>query len=612
MADKGTDPKEGCSDWFLVEADCSDIDEDFEKLFDKDTDSDISDLLDDGDLGDSEEGNPQELLCLQEREESDLQLQQLKRKYFSPKALSQLSPQLESITISPQRKSKRRLFEEQDSGLELSLTHEAEDSVAEVEVPGSKDDVPESVSATAETKGSQNNEHYKQLLQCSNARATLLSKFKNAFGVSFTELTRRYKSDKTCCRDWVALVYGLQEEIIEGSKHLLQQHCEYIWLHVLCPISLYLLCFKTGKSRNTVKNLLVSVLNIGEQQLIADPPQIRSVVAALFWYKESMNKNVYTYGDYPEWIANQTLLSHQNVETQQFELCRMIQWAYDNDYIEDSDIAYHYAKLADEDANARAFLAHNSQAKFVRECAQMVRHYKKGEMKGMTISAWIYTRLKTIDGPGHWSEIVKFIRFQQINFIMFLDVFKQFLASVPKRNCLLIYGAPDCGKSLFCMSLIRALKGKVISFVNSRSHFWLSPLTECKLALLDDATEPCWIYIDQFLRNGIDGNLVSVDCKHKNPVQIKFPPLLITSNTNIMNDAKYQYLHSRIKAFEFVNKFPFNEDGTPLFQLTDQSWKSFFQRLWSQLDLSDQEDEGEDGGSQRPFQCTARQVNDNL
>ena len=173
MADKGTDPKEGCSDWFLVEADCSDIDDEFEKLFDKDTDSDISDLLDDGDLGDSEVGNPQELLCLQEREESDLQLQQLKRKYLSPKAVLQLSPQLESITISPQRKSKRRLFEEQDSGLELSLTHEAEDPVAEVEVPGSEDDVPNTVSATAETKGTQNKEHYKHLLQCSNARAKI-------------------------------------------------------------------------------------------------------------------------------------------------------------------------------------------------------------------------------------------------------------------------------------------------------------------------------------------------------------------------------------------------------------------------------------------------------
>ena len=303
MADKGIDPKEGCSTWCLIEADCSDVDEDFEKLFDKDTDSDISDLLDDGDLGDAELGNPQELLCLQEREESDLQLQQLKRKYFSPKAVLQLSPQLESITISPQRKSKRRLFEEQDSGLELSLTHEAEDSVAEVEVPGSKDDVPETVSATAETKGSQNKEHYKQLLQCSNARATLLSKFKAAFGVSFTELTRRYKSDNTCCRDWAVIVYGLQDEIIKGSKHLFQQHCEYIWLHVLSPISLYLLCFKTGKSRNTVKNLLMSILSVGDAQLIADPPQIRSVVAALFWYKESMNKNVYTHGEYPEWIA---------------------------------------------------------------------------------------------------------------------------------------------------------------------------------------------------------------------------------------------------------------------------------------------------------------------
>ena len=48
---KGTDAGAGCSDWFLVEADCSDtsdLENDLEKLFNEETDSDISDLIDDG------------------------------------------------------------------------------------------------------------------------------------------------------------------------------------------------------------------------------------------------------------------------------------------------------------------------------------------------------------------------------------------------------------------------------------------------------------------------------------------------------------------------------------------------------------------------------------
>ena len=134
-SNKGTnDAKEGCSDWFILEADCSDIENDFEILFNRDTDSDVSNLIDDD--GDLEQGNSRELFQQQESEDSEEQLQKLKRKYLSPKAVAQLSPRLESIRISPQQKSKRRLFVEQDSGFELTLTNEAEDNSSEkVEVP---------------------------------------------------------------------------------------------------------------------------------------------------------------------------------------------------------------------------------------------------------------------------------------------------------------------------------------------------------------------------------------------------------------------------------------------------------------------------------------------
>ena len=162
------------------------------------------------------------------------------------------------------------------------------------------------------------------------------------------------------------------------------------------------------------------------------------------------------------------------------------------------------------------------------------------------------------------------------------------------------------------MSLIKALGGRVISYANARSQFWLQPLTETKIAMLDDATEACWNHLDTYLRNGLDGNWVSVDCKHKAPIQMKFPPLLITSNYDILKNERYKFLVSRIKIFEFKNKFPFNEDGTPMFELNDQSWKSFFQRLWQQLELSDQEDEGEDGGSEPAFQCTRRPAHGHL
>ena len=610
MADKdhkGIDAKEGCSDWFLVEAECSDtsdLENDLENLFNEGADSDISDLIDDGDI---EQGNSRELLCQQEAEESEQQTQLLKRKYLSPKEkeILQLSPQLESISLSPHHKSKKRLFVEQDSGLELSL-NEVEDLSEEVEVPAI---TPAPAAQGGEGEG---NLHYKALLKCSNAKATLLSKFKDAYGVSFNELTRHYQSNKTCCRDWVVSIYAVKDDLLEGSKHLLQKHCSYIWMHVLQPMSLFLLCFNAGKSRETVFRLLSSILQVNEIQTLSEPPKWRSVLAALYWYKGSMNPNIYTFGTYPDWIVTQTMISHQSLEATQFSLSDMIQWAFDNDYIEDADIAYNYAKLSDTNSNAKAFLDSNSQAKYVRECALMVKHYKRGQMREMSISSWIHTRLLSVEGEGHWSHIVKFIRYQNLNFIVFLDKFKTFLQNTPKRNCILFHGPPDSGKSMFTMSLIRVLKGKVLSFANSRSHFWLQPLSDAKIALLDDATYECWNYFDTFLRNGIDGNPVSLDIKHKAPLQIQFPPLMITSNIDINKEDRYRYLQSRIMSFEFPNKFPFDSNNKPQFLLTDQSWKSFFERLWTQLELSDPEDEADNGGTQRSFQCTTRDVNGHL
>ena len=603
--DKGTkfDLKEGCSEWLCLEAECSDssLDGDLERLFDEGTDSDISDLIDDGD---AIQGNSRELYCQQESEESELQTQLLKRKYISPKAVQQLSPQLESITLSPQHKSKRRLFE-QDSGLECSI-NEAED-ISQTPV--------EEVSAVvppAAAQGTKGLGIVKDLLKSNNVKAVLLAKFKEAFGVGFMELTRHYESNKTCCRDWVVAVYAVNEDLIESSKQLFLQHCGYMWLQQMPPMCLYLLCFNVGKSRETVVRLLINLLQVSEVQIIADPPKLRSVLAALFWYKGSMNPNVYAHGAYPEWIVAQTMINHQTADATQFDLSTMIQFAYDNEYLDEAIIAYKYAQLADTDANARAFLQSNSQARLVKECATMVRHYKRGEMRDMSMSTWIHKKLLAIEGEGHWSDIVKFIRYQGINFIEFLTAFKDFLHNTPKHNCILIHGPPDTGKSMFTMSLISTLKGKVLSFANYKSNFWLQPLTETKLALIDDVTFVCWDYIDQYLRNGLDGNYVCLDMKHRAPCQMKFPPLMLTSNIDISKEQKYRYLHSRIKCFPFANKFPFDAEHKPQFQLTDQSWKSFFKRLWTQLELSDQEDEGDDGNPQRAFQCTARDFNGTL
>lgn len=586
-----------------MEAECSDEDdgdEDGENLC---AQSDVSDLIDNAEC---DQGNSAELFAQQQATQYETELTALKRKYCTArKPLQQLS---QTLSGKPSSNSKKRRLN--DSGY-------AEDDSLQVEP---QVDSTISCSLDSQIVPENDKENFSPgrassaLLKSSSERASKLATFKRVYEIGFSELTRPFKSNKTCCPHWVVAVFGARDEVLQASKTLLQQFCDYIYYSERTAnrgfVGLYLLAFKAAKNRDTVSKLFCKLLNVDAEQLLLEPPKQRSVPAAVYWWKTGISSVSDTWGELPTWIANQTLITHQQGQEQPFELSQMVQWAYDHNYVDEAAIAYYYARCAQEDYNAMAWLKCNNQAKHVRECAQMVRYYKKAEMKEMSMSAWIRRALDFIEGEGDWRSIVKFIRFQGINFICFLAAFKDFLQGVPKRNCLVLHGQPNTGKSMFAMGLVKALQGRVISFVNHKSHFWLQPLSESKIALLDDATHSTWGYFDTYLRNGLDGNIVSLDCKHRAPIQTTFPPLLVTSNIDIMTEQKYFYLHSRVKTFEFQNLFPFASDGSPGFDLSPLSWKSFFRKFWRQLDLKEPEEENEDGQPSSPFRCSAgRPVN---
>ncbi|AEO16185.1 E1 [Morelia spilota papillomavirus 1] len=593
MADKGID------DFIILEADCEDTDNEPEK----DTES-LSGTDEDVVVLDSqiEQGNSLALFVEQSNEEDQEQVHWLKRKYISPKTkinpVDSLSPQLSAIQLdipgAREKTAKRRLFGSvvEDSGIDLSNSLQNE-----IKNSASKESEGQQVDITL----------IDDLIKSNNKRAFLLGIFKQNFDISFGELSRPFKSAKTCYGEWVVAVYGVQQVLYESLQTTLASHCSYMHLSYSSKekhsITLALLTFKTMKCRDTVIKLFKTLLNVQEMQILAEPPKVRSVAAALFWFKTSLFKSAQCTGPLPEWIARQTNFN-QLVEETKFDLSTMIQYAYDHDMVEESTIAYNYARLADTDGNAAAWLASSNQAKYVRDCCTMVRHYKRAEMRNMTISAWIHKRCKSV-GDADWKQIARFLKLQNVEFMPFVQILKQFLRGIPKKNCLLFYGQPNTGKSMFTMSLIQFLHGKILSFLNSKSQFWLQPLADCKIALIDDATENCWSYIDVYLRNALDGNPICIDCKHKAPLQIKCPPLLITSNIDISTNSKWFYLHSRIHGFKFDVPIP-DIDGKPQFTLTDEHWKCFFARLWTHLELSDQEEDSDNGDSQETFRCGAR------
>lgn len=467
----------------------------------------------------------------------------------------------------------------------------------------------ESQGATARAKFDQS-VFIQTLLKSTNAKARVLAKAKEAYDCSIPQLTRVFKSNKTTSHDWVVCVIGVREELAKTAHDQLQQHCERVYTRLSwsgdTPTVLQLVSFKHQKNRDALHNLYKTLMLADPAQIICNPPRTGSTAAALYWYRGATSNCVHIHGDLPGWVLNQTEIAHQQAGEHPFELSRMVQWAYDNDYMDESQIALEYALMADEEENAKAFLKSNHQAKYVHDCAKMVRLYRRGEMMRMSMAEWIkYRGRKVADDDGYgWRRVLLFLRHQGVEIMPFLVAFKNLMHGVPKKNCICFEGPPNTGKSLFAFSLIKFLGGKVLSFANHHSHFWLQPLCEAKIALIDDCTYPFWVYCDTYLRNGLDGNLLSIDCKHKTPVQLKFPPLLITTNVYIAEDPKWAYLTSRIKIIKFPTVLQ-RVSGTHL-QLTDKDWKSFFDHYKVHLDLT-VEDDSEDGTTNGTLRISSRQ-----
>nr|AHY96056.1 early protein E1 [Human papillomavirus type 26] len=618
----------GCTGWFSVEAivekHTGDTISDDETDNSSDTGSDLIGFIDDSSISDyAEQEVTQALFQAQQKQANTKAVRNLKRKLLG----SQNSP-LQDITNQHRQQSdsqqnthqvnnsqaKRRAVDSvPDSGygytevetltpVQVDKQYEENGGLPSVCSQGGSNASVEDIDVDTHVNSVT---QICELLKCSNVKAALLSKFKTVYGVSFAELVRVFKSDKTCCSDWVCAAFGVAGSVAESIKSLIQQYCLYY--HIQCltcnwgVIVLMLVRFTCAKNRTTIKNCLCMLLNVPETQLLIEPPKLRSTAVALYFYKTGLSNISETYGETPEWIVRQTQLEH-SFDDATFDLSKMVQWAFDHDITDDSEIAFKYAQLADIDSNAAAFLKSNCQAKYVKDCATMTRHYKRAQKRSMCMSQWLQYRCSKIEEGGSWKEIAKFLRFQHVNFIYFLQVLKQFLKGTPKHNCIVIYGPPNTGKSQFAMSFIKFMQGSVISYVNSNSHFWLQPLEDAKVAVLDDATYSCWLYIDKYLRNFLDGNPCCIDRKHRSLLQVTCPPLIITSNINPQEDNSLLYLHSRVTVIPFPNTFPFDSNGNPVYALTDVNWKSFFSTTWSRLDL--EEDADKENGEPLPaFKC---------
>lgn len=254
--------------------------------------------------------------------------------------------------------------------------------------------------------------------------------------------------------DWCVGVYGMNEEMVNNCKTVMESHCEFLYVTETFCIALALFKFKAQKCRETLLKLLKNVCALNELQILAEPPKTTSTPVALFFYQKALKETGSYKGQIPDWIIRQTSLEHTMAYDRPFELSVMVQWAYDNEIYEECDIAYGYAERANEDENARAFLKNNAQAKIVKDVATMVRHYKRHELRKMTMSRWIHKRCSEIESEDvvedAWKQIHLFLRYQGIEWLKFIAVLRRFLKGEPKKSCI-VFQDPQIQENLWLL-----------------------------------------------------------------------------------------------------------------------------------------------------------------
>ncbi|QBR99475.1 E1 [Gull papillomavirus 1] len=443
---------------------------------------------------------------------------------------------------------------------------------------------------TQEQDASQGAQLLQRILTAKNTRNTQLAIFKELYGPSYTDVTRTFKSDKTQSYEWVFVILGSASIAYEALRECLKTQTQFI----LCDVEpskqlgLFYCGFNASKNREGVRRCLkhfnVDVTNIP----LCDPPNKRSITAALFF-----QRLMACHGEAPVWCRD-LIATGELKNGEGFQLSKMVQWAMDHNICEEGQIAFGYAQLAETDANAQLWLSSNSQAKYVRDATIMVKHFNRGRLHATPMTEHIAVRMREYVGEDDeegWKQIIVFLRYQHVPLNDFLQVLRYWLKGRPKKSTIAILGVPDSGKTMFTMSLMKFMDGRILNYANSKSHFWLQPLLECKAAAIDDVTFPCWDYINLYLRPALDGTSICIDCKHRAPVQAKCPPLILTSNYDPRDVTGageeryvYKYLFSRISFICFNRVIP-QVGGRPRFLVLPEHWRSFLLKYKAELDL---------------------------
>lgn len=114
-------------------------------------------------------------------------------------------------------------------------------------------------------------------------------------------------------------------------------------------------------------------------------------------------------------------------------------------------------------------------------------------------------------------------------FLLFL--YKLLSGTNGKKNCLVLYGAPDCGKSYLVYSLgCLMMNVGMVTLMNKNNMFWGSDLVNRKLIICDEFNYDPITFTEE-LKKLFSGEKLDVSAKYKDSQTVLKTPIIIMSNS---------------------------------------------------------------------------------
>ncbi|QYW06039.1 E1 protein [Papillomaviridae sp. Seabass_c24797] len=412
-----------------------------------------------------------------------------------------------------------------------------------------------------------------------------LAKFKEATKLSWHVLVRQIKSSTSKQPCWCALIPGESREVKAKLAVLSQEQNVQTLMEgpTFFDLHMVMIEFFTPIGKDQFQLLC---LKYDLKALCINAPNPHKDVAVLVW----RNYCAIVKGDLPEWIKAK--FQAETTETglnAEFKLKIAAQYCIDNDINDEAQFIYQYSQITGTDSNAKAWLNHNSCLKWAKDAVQLSIKMRAGREASMNPGEFVQHKIDQLpERTGNFKKIDSLLLFQNIMPVSFANAVRKLLYRVPKKSVLCLVGKKDTGKSLISSTLSQFLGGKALGFQNHRSSFWLQPAINARLVVLDDATLSFWEYANVYLRTAFDGNSISVDAKNLAMKEIKFPPIIITSNYDIRNTEQFGdfgFLTNRVLFFSMQKEL--TSQQVQRWLPTSADWASWFFEYRQNLDIED-------------------------